>query len=363
MDLKLISGPTLVLNKAICYRNIEKMYKKSEASKVSFRPHFKTHQSKEIGKWFRDMGVDKITVSSVQMAEYFAGEDWNDIIIAFPFNPREIRKLYNFQRKVRPGILASNYQGCEYLAEQIDFPLDVYVEVDAGYPRSGFHYKKKEEIIKAVQLLYINDNLNVKGLVSHFGNSYKTGIEEIQKLWDDSIANLQFIKQSLTCFGNFTVSVGDTPCCTVVKNFSGVDEVRPGNFVFYDVMQATKGVCSVEDIAVAVFCPVVDIHSERNEFIIHGGSIHLSMEFVTNGNMERNYGLICPVHEYGWGSPAGGTFVKSLSQEHGIVHGTEEFISSLKIGELVAVLPVHSCITAQCYKNYLTTEDRVLDHM
>ncbi len=363
MNLNEIIRPTLILNKTICYRNIENMIRKTEASNAGFRPHFKTHQSKEIGKWFRDLGVDKITVSSVLMAEYFISDGWNDIVIAFPFNPREIRNLLNFPGKARLGILASSYQSCEYLAEQINFPLDVYVEIDTGYPRSGFHYKNTEEIIKAVQLLCINENLVVKGILSHFGNSYSADITGIPGLWEDSITKLQFIKQSLACFGNFIVSAGDTPCCSVVNNFSGVDEIRPGNFVFYDVMQSSKGICSTSDIAVSVFCPVIDIHPERNEFIIYGGAIHLSKEFVTNENGERNYGLICPVHENGWGLPVEGVFVKNLSQEHGIVHGTTDFIRSLKIGGLVAVLPVHSCITAQCYENYLTTDGELLDHM
>ena len=48
------------------------------------RPHFKTHQSTEIGKWFKQKGLLNY-VSSISMAEYFSNE-WNDITIAFPIN-------------------------------------------------------------------------------------------------------------------------------------------------------------------------------------------------------------------------------------------------------------------------------------
>jgi D-serine deaminase-like pyridoxal phosphate-dependent protein len=128
-------------------------------------------------------------------------------------------------------------------------------------------------------------------------------------------------------------------------------------------MQASKGVCSFSDIAVSVFCPVVDIHPERNEFVIYGGAIHLSKEFILLENGEKNFGKVCSVTENGWGEPIEGSYVKSLSQEHGIVHGTTEFISTLKTGQLIAVLPVHSCLTAQCYKAYHTTEGKTIDHM
>ena len=49
-----------------------------------------THQSAKIGEWFKRFGVNAITVSSVQMAEYFAANGWNDITIAISLNPLEI---------------------------------------------------------------------------------------------------------------------------------------------------------------------------------------------------------------------------------------------------------------------------------
>ncbi|MEM6737764.1 MAG: alanine racemase, partial [Bacteroidota bacterium] len=77
-----ITDPTLLLNKDICLRNIERMVAKAKHHNLTFRPHFKTHQSHEIGRWFREYGVDKITVSSLKMAEYFAEDQWGDITVA-----------------------------------------------------------------------------------------------------------------------------------------------------------------------------------------------------------------------------------------------------------------------------------------
>ncbi len=81
-----IIRPTLVLDKEICLRNIEKMMKKAAEFKLKFRPHFKTHQSAEIGEWFKLFGAEAITVSSVQMAEFFAANGWRDITLAFSLN-------------------------------------------------------------------------------------------------------------------------------------------------------------------------------------------------------------------------------------------------------------------------------------
>ena len=88
-----ITGPTLLVNKEICLRNIEKMAMLAKQHRMKFRPHFKTHQSAKIGEWFKLFGVEAITVSSVKMAEYFANNGWKDITIAFPVNLLEIKDM------------------------------------------------------------------------------------------------------------------------------------------------------------------------------------------------------------------------------------------------------------------------------
>jgi D-serine deaminase-like pyridoxal phosphate-dependent protein len=57
-----------------------------------------------------------------------------------------------------------------------------------------------------------------------------------------------------------------------------------------------------------------------------------------------------------WGDEIEGMFVKSLSQEHGIIYCPEKIIHDFNVGDLIYVLPVHSCMTADLMKKYLTTE-------
>ena len=86
-----IEKPTLIINKDIVLSNIKTSKELSKKLSISFRPHFKTHQSLEVGTWFKKLGIKKITVSSVEMAKYFSNQ-WDDITIAFPFNILEIKK-------------------------------------------------------------------------------------------------------------------------------------------------------------------------------------------------------------------------------------------------------------------------------
>ena len=80
----LISYPIPLINKSIVLENVSEMIRKAERCGATFRPHFKTHQSKRIGEWLRPLGIDKITVSSTKMALFYAENGWNDIVIAFP---------------------------------------------------------------------------------------------------------------------------------------------------------------------------------------------------------------------------------------------------------------------------------------
>ncbi len=100
--------PTLLLDQEKCLKNIERMARKAMSNRISFRPHFKTHQSAEIGNWFRDFGVLSITVSSFRLARYFVESGWADILVAFPFIPQDIRELNALSKTARISILLDN---------------------------------------------------------------------------------------------------------------------------------------------------------------------------------------------------------------------------------------------------------------
>ena len=156
-------------------------------------------------------------------------------------------------------------------------------------------------------------------------------------------------------FPDLIISNGDTPTCSVSENFEHIDEMRPGNFVFYDVMQAAIDSCGYEDIAVAMACPVVAKHPDRNEVIIYGGAIHFSKDRI-NKDGQIIYGLVAESKENGWGQPKEGWFVKKLSQEHGTIHVPDEDFDSVKIGDLLFILPIHSCLTANLMGKYYTLD-------
>lgn len=132
-----IIRPTLVLDKETCLRNIEKMAEKAARHKLRFRPHFKTHQSAKIGEWFKQFGVEAITVSSVKMAEYFAANGWKDITIAFSLNVHELANINRIAATTKLNVLAENKEATLILAEKASEQMGVYIKIDTGYHRTG----------------------------------------------------------------------------------------------------------------------------------------------------------------------------------------------------------------------------------
>ena len=103
-----LTVPTLILDQDRCRNNIAKMCRLAIERDTILRPHFKTHQSLEIGSWFKDFNIDRITVSSLRMADYFANDGWNDITVAFPVTVREIELINNLARRVKLNLLVED---------------------------------------------------------------------------------------------------------------------------------------------------------------------------------------------------------------------------------------------------------------
>lgn len=345
-----IAKPTLLINEETARRNIRKMAAKAASSGVTLRPHFKTHQSADIGKIFQNEGIEKVTVSSVDMAVYFSRAGWKDITIAFPYNPLEAAEMEGLAHQIQLNVLITSKAALDHLNRNVNAPLGYYIKVDVGTHRTGVDPNDR----KALQEVSAsgNEHHRLKGLLAHAGHAYKAlNQEEALRIFHHSTDLMEKVKKSLER-ENLLISYGDTPTCTLVETFTGIDEVRPGNFVFYDTMQHSFGVCALEDIAVCLACPVVSVHPDRNEAVVYGGAVHLSKEYILE-NENKSFGTVVNLRESSWEATSVAR-VDRLSQEHGIIKGSNHYINSLRPGDLVGILPVHSCLTADLQGYYVS---------
>jgi D-serine deaminase-like pyridoxal phosphate-dependent protein len=349
--------PTFIVNTAKVHLNIKKMQHKAVKSQVAFRPHFKTHQTLQSAELFREKGIHKIAVSSVTMANYFATHNWNDITIAFSLNLKEVNEIDKLASEIDLNLLVESAYGADFLRKNIDSKAGIFIKIDTGYRRTGLTPVNLDEVKRIIQIIKNSETLTFKGFLAHAGHTYlATSKKEIEYIYQSGIQQLNQLKSIfLDDFPNLIVSFGDTPSSSIINDLSGVDEIRPGNFVYYDVMQLKLGSCSEDEIACAVACPVVAVHNDRNEIVIYGGAVHLSKEFIVTKNGQKNYGLVTEIQQSGWSKAIEGAYVKSISQEHGVIFIPDVFINKFKPGDMIGILPVHSCLTANLLK-----EDTVL---
>lgn len=351
-----ITKPTLLVNETIARNNIMRMAYKAHRSKVTLRPHFKTHQSAQVAEWFREVGIESATVSSVDMARYFADAGWKDLTIAFPYNPLEAEEVEKIAKRINLNVLIVSKAALDHLHHHVNAELGYFIKIDVGTHRTGLSPDQTNEL-KAIAES-VNAKHQLKGLLAHAGHSYKQLNQNgAQEIFDESMVAFSKVKAAIGR-DDLMISYGDTPTCSILENFSGVDEIRPGNFVFYDVMQQSFGSCDMSDVAVCMACPVVSIHPERNEAVIYGGAVHFSKDFVMEGD-RRHFGKVVRFTREGWRSEPIAE-VNRLSQEHGILRGSSEFIKSLQIGSLVGILPVHSCLTADLQGYYVSLKGEKL---
>jgi D-serine deaminase-like pyridoxal phosphate-dependent protein len=348
--------PTILLDKEKCLRNIKWMAQKAASNNLSFRPHCKTHQSAEIGNWFSDFGVSKITVSSFRMARYFANAGWKDILVAFPFNPNELGQLNELSKTARISILLDNPDTLTFLGKlEQDTPF--YIDIDTGYGRTGIRSENKDEIESLLNVARLNKKLQFKGFYCHAGHSYKSSDPKVRRaIHDKSINDLSSLKKDFSQLEPLAL-YGDTPNCSTQENFTGINEITPGNFIFYDLTQVMLGSCSPDDVAVALACPITGKYPDRKQLVVHGGGVHFSKENLQIDG-RTVFGQVVNPSGKGWTISGEKNFITSLSQEHGVLEQGSSLFERVHIGETLIFLPVHSCMTANLMREYQTLEGK-----
>lgn len=360
----MIRVPTLFLDPVRCKKNIAKMAAKARRNNVAFRPHVKTHQSLAVARWLKEEGVVKITVSSLKMAAYFA-QEWDDITVAFPTNILEIETINTLASKIQLNLCVENVEVLEFLKNHLKAPVGIFLKMDIGYNRTGIAVDRFSLIDQLLSQMDQTPMLQFKGFLGHAGHSYqcrsKEAIEAVHQTSKEKFLILKSHYQEQ--YPELTLSYGDTPSCSVTEDFTGIDEIRPGNFIFYDLTQNIIGSNELDEIAVAMACPVVAKHPDRNEIVIYGGGVHLSKDRVEDPETGVIFGRIAEKKGSGWGACIPNMHLKSLSQEHGIVSVPKETMRDYAIGDFLWVLPVHSCMAADLMKEFHTPDGAILSAM
>ncbi len=350
-----IPTPALILDLDRMERNLRRMGDRAKALGVGLRPHIKTHKCLEIARMQRDLGCSGITVSTLYEARVFAEHGFDDLTWAFPVVLNRIDEAIEIARGADLGLVIDSMEALAVL-EASRHPFRVWMKVDCGYHRAGVD-PAGPLAQELAHKLDGSSTLQFSGLLTHAGHAYGTDSRgELAAVAEQERSSLVKLAASLRDSGVEVpaISVGSTPTMSVVEDLAGVDEMRPGNYVFYDQMQATLGSCSIDDCAVTVLASVVSSQPGAGHCVIDAGALSLSKDSLQSDDGTSEFGEI--LETLPPPSPTRTARARSLSQEHGILD------SALAVGTRVRVLPVHSCLTVACFEEYVVVRgDQVVD--
>jgi D-serine deaminase-like pyridoxal phosphate-dependent protein len=365
MDLQTIKTPSLVLDAERVRRNAERMSSRMHSLGVSLRPHVKTHKCVEVARIQTRGHAGAVTVSTLAEARAFAAHGFKDITYAVPVEPGKFGEAIEISKLCERFALITDDVSIPPLldeaARRAGVTLDLFLKVDCGYHRVGVE-PERPEALEIPRRIDDAANLRFAGTLTHAGHSYHARSRE-ELL---SIARRE--RDVMTEFaarlreGGIevpTVSVGSTPTATHYDHLEGVDEARPGNYIFFDAFQATLGSCGFGDCALTVLAAVVHRDRARRKVVIDAGAVALSKD---RGPVEFDpacgYGRVLDLEGGDTGLRVGG-----LSQEHGEVSVEDEgLLDALAVGARVRVLANHSCLSAAQHTHYHVLEGaRVVD--
>ncbi len=350
--------PALLLDQTVLERNVTRMQDRANTFGVSLRPHIKTHKCIEIANHQLELGARGITVSTLFELEQFVAAGFNDITWALPLIPDNLELITELSDKATIRVVIDSpemFQRLDAIERVGSERFHVWLKVDCGYHRAGVDPKSRlaEQL---VQLLNESRNLIFDGILTHAGHSYDShNRADILVVAEQERSVMVEFAERMRAKGNKipTVSVGSTPTMSVTENLEGINEIRPGNYAFYDYTQVMLGSCGVADCALTVLASVVSHQPGASHFIIDAGALALSKDpgplHISN---DMDMGIV--YEDYERKRLQAHVHVKTLSQEHGKVFISESsnLQGHYRVGDKVRILEHHSCLTAANFDYY-----------
>jgi D-serine deaminase-like pyridoxal phosphate-dependent protein len=193
--------------------------------------------------------------------------------------------------------------------------------------------------------------LQFRGLLSHAGHAYGAGSEaEIEAIAATEAHILTSLADSVRALGVPVeeISVGSTPSARFSVHQSGITEIRPGNYIYFDRTQVGLGAAEWEDCALTVLARVVSAPA-AGRIILDSGSKTLTNDQARGFGATPGHGIVLDAIDST--RPDESLIIERLSEEHANVRATGP--TTLRPGDLVRVIPNHSCVVSnlvdQCW--------------
>ncbi len=356
-----VQTPCLVVDRKRLTGNVHRLQKRFANTEVKLRPHLKTIKSIEAARFLFDPG-QPATVSTLKEAQVFGQAGFTDLLYAVAISPAKLDQVSFLRRSgIDLKIITDNIAAAEAIAahcRETGDAIPTLIELDVDRHRGGVSPDRPTELVTIGAAL--THGARLEGVLTHAGESYNLSDEGALKQAAEgersgALRGANSLRRAgLPCP---IVSIGSTPTAFSLECVDGVNEVRAGVYMFFDLVQAGIGVCSIDDIALSVLATVIGRQTDKGWILVDCGWTAISSDCGTACQATNQHmGLVCDLT----GRPFGDLVLLHVNQEHGVIAvrpGSQGQLPDLPVGSRVRILPNHACATAAQHDKYQIVDE------
>lgn len=319
-----LETPSVLIDLDIVEANIARTQARCDELGLRLRPHIKTHKMPEFAQMQVDAGAQGIACQKVSEAEIFVDAGFNDIQI--PYNivgERKVARLVELAKRCKISVTVDSVavvDGIAKTAREQGVRIAVLIELVTQGRRTGIDIAGSIALAKYIQNQ--SDCLDFAGIMAY---PVKAETSEMLR------GCLQVFKDAGIDVP--LVSGGSSGAIHDEQAVTELDEIRMGNYIFYDWRGVTDGWATQENCAMTVRVSVVSAN-ESDRVILDGGSKTLSSD-----NIDGMYGHVVE-------SPDARIY--KLNEEHAYVDFSD-CDSVPAVGDILHIIPVHSCVVTNLH--------------
>jgi D-serine deaminase-like pyridoxal phosphate-dependent protein len=341
MHFSELETPALLIDLDRMERNLCRVAQYAKEHELRLRPHTKTHKIPAIGKKQIELGAAGLTVAKVGEAEVMLSSGTPDLLVAYPvIGLSKLRRLMEVARQTKTTVALDSLQAARQLsdaARAARVTIGVLVEADLGLHRCGVALG--EELVSLARGVMRLPHLTLEGVAFYPGHIKSPG-EENRKVLDQLAADVQRIVEDFRAadLPLKILSAGSTPLLFRSHEFPGVNEIRPGTYVFHDINCVRAGVATWDDCAVTIMTTVVS-NARPGYVIIDGGSKTFSSDRLS-ASSEVSFGHTFEAPE---------AVFYNMNEEHGYLD-VRKCDRRFEVGDRLRLVPNHVCVAMNLHE-------------
>ncbi len=310
---------------------------------LSWRPHVKTHKSREIARMQLAAGAHGLTVATLREAEVMSGVT-DDLLLAYPPVGRaKLERLGGVVERAGLTIALDSSEcllGVAGVGTGTGRPIRCLIEVDVGLGRVGV--SSPSDVVRLAEEARNSAGTSFSGILFYPGHIRMKRDEQLSDLEEVS-RRLADVLGALADAGLTAdvVSGGSTPTLWDSHRIEGLTEIRSGSCIFFDREAVDVGVAKESDVAYTVLTTVVST-AVSGQAVVDAGSKALAKE----GRGGEGFGFVLDRPKVS---------IKALSEEHGILDLAATEWRPV-IGDRVRIVPNHVCVSANLQDDLLAPD-------